>query len=94
MPEGVKNLGNYPAPLRITLDYGYTETLTKKVHIPQARALLSRGQLIKHPAVVLHELAHAYHDQILSFRHAKIREAYNSAKKERRSWASRNRSVF
>ena len=33
LPEGVKNLGNYPAPLRITLDYGYTETLTEKVLI-------------------------------------------------------------
>ena len=54
--------------------------LTRKVHIPQARDLLSREQLLKHPAVVLHELAHAYHDQILSFDHPEIIAAYEKAK--------------
>ena len=54
--------------------------LVKKVHIPQARALLSRGQLLKHPAVVLHELAHAYHDQFLSFDHPAIVAAYKKAR--------------
>ena len=42
--------------------HGHDPRLTKKVHIPQAEALISRGQLLKHPAVVLHELAHAYHE--------------------------------
>lgn len=55
--------------------------LAKKVHIPRARALFDRGQLIKHPAVVLHELAHAYHDQILRFDHSEILAAYRSARK-------------
>ena len=41
--------------------------LVKHVHIPQARDLLKRSTLAKHPYVVLHELAHAYHDQVLSF---------------------------
>jgi len=54
--------------------------LTSKVHIPQARDLLAREQLLKHPAVVLHELAHAYHDQILSFDHPEIIAAYEKAK--------------
>lgn len=54
--------------------------LTRKVHIPQARELLSREQMLKHPAVILHELAHAYHDQILSFDHPEILAAYNKAK--------------
>ena len=54
--------------------------LTRKVHIPQARDLLSREQMLKHPAVVLHELAHAYHDQILSFDHPEIIAAYEKAK--------------
>jgi len=54
--------------------------LTKKVHIPQARELLSREQMLKHPAVILHELAHAYHDQILSFDHPEIIAAYEKAK--------------
>lgn len=54
--------------------------LARKVHIPQARELFSRSQMLKHPAVILHELAHAYHDQILSFDHPDILAAYEKAK--------------
>jgi len=54
--------------------------LARKVHIPRSQALLSRGELVKHPMVVLHELAHAYHDQILGFDNPKIIDAYNQAK--------------
>jgi dipeptidyl-peptidase-4 len=35
--------------------------------------------MIKHPAVILHELAHAYHDQILDFEHPEIIAAYDAA---------------
>lgn len=59
---------------------GHDPRLTRKVHIPQARELFSRGQMLKHPAVVLHELAHGYHDQILSFDEPEIIAAYNKAK--------------
>jgi dipeptidyl-peptidase-4 len=54
--------------------------LARKVHIPQARELFSREEMLKHPAVVLHELAHAYHDQILGFEHPEIIAAYEKAK--------------
>lgn len=54
--------------------------LEKKVHITQARGLFSRGQMLKHPAVVLHELAHAYHDQVLGFEHPEVLAAFNKAK--------------
>ncbi len=37
--------------------HGHDPRLAKKVHIPRAKSLLSRHQMIKHPAVVLHELA-------------------------------------
>ncbi|MDG2123879.1 MAG: hypothetical protein P8J87_09295, partial [Verrucomicrobiales bacterium] len=60
---------------------GHDPRLHKKVHIPHAKALLSRFQLLKHPAVILHELAHAYHDQILSFDHLEIIAAYDAMKK-------------
>jgi dipeptidyl-peptidase-4 len=60
---------------------GCDERLAKKVHIPRARNLLSRGQLLKHPAVVLHELAHSYHDQILGFDDERILAVYKKAKK-------------
>ena len=59
---------------------GHDPRLTRKVHITQARELLSRGQLLKHPAVVLHELAHGYHDQILGFDHPEILAAYQKSK--------------
>lgn len=54
--------------------------LTKKVHITQARELLSRQQMLKHPAVILHELAHGYHDQILSFDDPEIIATFEKAK--------------
>jgi dipeptidyl-peptidase-4 len=62
---------------------GYDLRLAKKVHIPRARALLSRAQMLKHPAVVLHELAHAYHDQVLGFDDARVVEAYRAARAAR-----------
>jgi hypothetical protein len=62
-------------------EHGYDERLVKKVHIPQASALLSRSQMIKHPAVILHELAHGYHDQILGFEEPRVKEAYDRAMK-------------
>ena len=60
-------------------DHGHDLRLHQKVHIPRAKALLSRQQILKHPAVILHELAHSYHDQILDFGHAKIKQAYERA---------------
>lgn len=57
--------------------------LARKVHITQAEELLSRAQMLKHPAVILHELAHAYHDQILGFDHPEIVAAYEKAREDR-----------
>ena len=61
--------------------HGHDPRLTRKVHITRAAALLERGQLLKHPAVVLHELAHAYHDQFLTFEHEATIAAYENAMK-------------
>lgn len=61
--------------------HGHDPRLAKKVHITRAGQLLSRHQLIKHPAVVLHELAHAYHDRYYGFNDKKILAAYKKAKK-------------
>jgi len=58
---------------------GYDSRLAKKVHIPRAAQLVSRQQLLKHPAVILHELAHAYHDQVLGFDDKRIIGAYERA---------------
>ncbi len=63
-------------------EHGHDVRLAKKVHIPRAKALVSRSQLLQHPAVVLHELAHAYHDQVLGFDYPPIVEAYKQAMDE------------
>ena len=56
--------------------------LGKHVHIPLAKALLDRGQWAKHPYVILNELAHAYHDQVLEngFQNKAVLDAYKKAK--------------
>ena len=74
----------YHPGLKWLEDNKHDPRLLKKVHIPRASALVSREQLLKHPAVVLHELAHAYHDQILGFDHDEIREAWDKAMKEKK----------
>ena len=55
---------------------GYAADLWRCAHIPVAAALLAPRQINVQPWVVLHELAHAYHDQILGFDEARIRDAY------------------
>jgi dipeptidyl-peptidase-4 len=60
--------------------HGHERALAKKVHITHAAELLSREQMLEHPAVILHELAHAYHDQVLGFEHPEIIAAYQQAK--------------
>ena len=58
---------------------GYDKRLAKKVHITHAAEMFSRQQMLKHPAVVLHELAHGYHDQVLGFNEKRIIECYDKA---------------
>jgi len=64
------------------VERGYDPRLARKVHIPRAADLLSREQMLKHPAVILHELAHAYHDQVLGFDEPSIIKAYDDAMKK------------
>src|SRR5687767_13765199 len=59
---------------------GFDPRLAKHVHLPRAADLLERHTWAKHPYVVLHELAHAYHDQVLGFDHARVEAAYRSAR--------------
>lgn len=59
---------------------GHDPRLVKHVHIPQARHLIERHMWAKHPYVVLHELAHAYHDQILDFNHPEVLAAHKASK--------------
>ena len=61
---------------------GHDPRLVKHVHIPRAKNLYARHMWAKHPYVVLHELAHSYHDQVLSFDHPKIISAYKASKEK------------
>ncbi len=60
---------------------GYDRKLHRCVHIPVAAELLEPRQINVQPWCVLHELAHAYHDQVLGFDEARIRDAYQRYKK-------------
>ena len=60
-------------------DHHFNPEKAKGVEIGNARAFLQTER--EQPALVLHELAHAYHDQVLTFQHAGIQEAYREAKK-------------
>ncbi|MDM8000360.1 MAG: metallopeptidase, partial [Dehalococcoidia bacterium] len=53
----------------------------KCVHIPVAADLPTRRNIAEQPWVVLHELAHAYHDQVLGFDEPRILKAYEDYKR-------------
>lgn len=55
---------------------GYSENLVKCVHIPEADDFLSPYDNQRMPWVVLHELAHAYHNQVIGFEEPRVRAAW------------------
>jgi hypothetical protein len=55
---------------------GFSQQLAKCVHIPVAADFSSVNHQRVQPWSVLHELAHAYHDQVLGFDHEEIHAAY------------------
>ena len=57
-------------------DNGYSENLAKCVHIPIAEHLMSTYDNHRMPLVILHELSHAYHDQVLGFDEPRIKAAW------------------
>lgn len=59
-------------------DHGYDTNLARCVHIPVAADLPTPRNIREQPWVVLHELAHAYHDQVLGFDEPRIIEAYEA----------------
>jgi hypothetical protein len=65
------------------LSHGHDPRLAKHVHIPKARELYDRHMWAKHPYVVLHELAHGYHDQFLDFDHTEILRTFEEAKEKK-----------
>jgi hypothetical protein len=51
---------------------GYSGKLEKTVHVPDAKEWASQRHHRIQPWSMLHELAHAYHDQVLGFENAEV----------------------
>ena len=64
--------------------HGYPRSLEKCVHIPRAADLATTRNVREQPWVVLHELAHAYHDQVLGFDEPRILAAWEAFKADGR----------
>ena len=62
----------------------YAVDLAKCVHLPRAVDLATKRNVREQPWVILHELAHAYHDRELGFEEPRIKEAYERYKKSGR----------
>ena len=75
------NMQYHPSK-RWLINNRHDPTLEKRVHIPRARQLLSRQQWAQHPYVILHELAHSFHDQVLGFDDKEILQAYQKSEDE------------
>jgi len=67
---------------------GYPADLAKCVHIPRAADLPTRRNINEQPWVVLHELAHAFHDQQLGFDEPRIKAAHEAFQKSGRGDAA------
>ncbi len=61
---------------------GYNPEKAKCVEISNASNFLSWSK--SQPSMVLHELAHAYHDQVLGFDNAQVRAAFDQAVKDKK----------
>jgi len=59
--------------------HGYDPAMEKAVHIPSVRHFLDNICPRQQPFAVLHELSHAYHDQVLGWNYPPIRKAYERA---------------
>ena len=57
-------------------EHGYSEQLAKCVHIPEVEDFLSPEENLRMPWVVLHELAHGFHDQTIGFEEPRVAAAW------------------
>ena len=59
-------------------DNGYDPSLAHCVHIPDAAYFVAGKMSYEQPWAVLHELSHAYHDQVLGFDDQRIMKAWKA----------------
>ena len=72
---GLKNMQYHPGVEWLKAN-GYNEDVVRCVHIPEAKDLLSPFENHRMPLVMLHELTHAYHDQVLGFEEPRIKAVW------------------
>lgn len=80
--DELRNMQYHPSA-RWLRDNGYSEDLEKVVHLPRAEGLLNRERARAMPWVILHELAHGYHDLVLGFDHPDILKHFETVKERR-----------
>lgn len=71
----LRSMQYHPSAQWLT-EHGYSERLARCVHIPDVEEFLAPRENLRMPWAVLHELAHAYHDQVLGFHHAGVAAAW------------------
>ena len=75
---GIRGLQYHP-DLNWLKKGGHSLYLHKVAHIPQARSYVNLKKSNVQPWVMLHEMAHAWHDQIITFKDPEILAAFHSA---------------
>lgn len=63
---------------------GYERSLARCVHIPRAAGYTDPKHVFTQPSCLLHELAHAFHDQVLGFDHQPVKSAFARAQLEKK----------
>ncbi|MDE0959609.1 MAG: metallopeptidase [Planctomycetota bacterium] len=81
--RGIKGLQYHP-DLNWLKNGGHALDLHKVVHIPQARSYVHLKRSNVQPWVMLHEMAHAWHDQIITFEDPEIIDAFEQAVSSKR----------
>jgi hypothetical protein len=76
---GLASIQYHPSAGWLTA-HGYPAELEKCVHVPRAAELATRRNINEQPWVILHELAHAFHDQVLGFDDPRVLAAYRKFK--------------
>jgi hypothetical protein len=62
------------------MQHGYDTAMARCVHIPDVHYFMNAKFQREQPFALLHELAHAYHDQVLGFDNADVMAAYTRFK--------------
>ncbi len=76
--DGIRPTAEYHPNQRWLQDNDRDPAMAKCIELTNADNL--SAEVVRMPYLMLHELAHAYHDQVLGFRDTRIRQAFDTAK--------------